>query len=309
MKVLGHCQEILVPRGSSWFYASVSVLMRFGLAFLVLLVWQWRRVGRITRLEVWQGLGLGVTAAGGIVLQMDGVQYTPASTSAFLTQSYCVIIPVYMALRHSRWPAIPVALSSLMVLVGVAILANVNWAELQLGRGEAETLLASLLFTAQILWLERPLFVGNNWKPVTLIMFGVVTVVALPLSWFTAPHPLDILRAYSTPVTLSVGLFMTLACTLMTFCLMNYWQPFISSTHASLIYCTEPVFASVFALFAPSLFSVMAGIHYANETLNARLLIGGGLILGANVIMFWQAARGASNPSNPAGTVSQSKSL
>lgn len=296
MKVLGHCQEKLVPGGSSWFFSSVSLLVRFGLSFLVLLAWQWRSLRRITRKEIWLGAGLGLTAALGLVLQMDGVQYTPASTSAFLTQCYCIIIPVYMAIRHRRWPKTFLTLSCLMVLIGVGVLADLNWSELRLGRGETETILASLLFTAQILWLERPIFAGTNWRPVTLVMFGVVTAVVLPTTLMTARHPGDILRAYSTFSTVGVAVFLTLACTVTTFCLMNYWQPFISSTHASLIYCTEPVFASIFALFAPSIISSVAGINYPNETLTSRLMVGGGLILLANIVMFWQSGQKPSEP-------------
>ena len=46
-----------------------------------------------------------------------------------------------------------------MVILGVALLSQVDWRNLKLGRGEIETLIASVIFTAQILWLERLVFV------------------------------------------------------------------------------------------------------------------------------------------------------
>jgi hypothetical protein len=66
---------------------------------------------------------------------------------------------------------------------------------------------------------------------------------------------------------------------------MNSWQPKITATEAGLIYCIEPVFGSIMALFLPAWFSLWAGIGYPNETATVSLLIGGGLITGANLLI------------------------
>ena len=65
--------------------------------------------------------------------------------------------------------------------------------------------------------------------------------------------------------------------------LMNKWQRHVTATEAGLIYCVEPVFASCFSLFLPGWFSSWAHIHYTDEHLTQRLLIGGGLITAANI--------------------------
>ena len=39
------------------------------------------------------------------------------------------------------------------------------------------------------------------------------------------------------------------------------------------------------ALFLPGIFSILAGFTYPNETLTGNLLIGGGLITAANVLI------------------------
>jgi hypothetical protein len=66
---------------------------------------------------------------------------------------------------------------------------------------------------------------------------------------------------------------------------MTRWQPKITATEAGLIYCIEPLFASVFALFLPGMISGVTGIAYANEAATASLLIGGGLITVANIMV------------------------
>jgi drug/metabolite transporter (DMT)-like permease len=66
---------------------------------------------------------------------------------------------------------------------------------------------------------------------------------------------------------------------------MTHWQPRVTSTQAGLIYATEPVFASAWALFLPGWYSGFVGIRYANEHLSWQLFAGGGLILVANLLL------------------------
>jgi drug/metabolite transporter (DMT)-like permease len=66
---------------------------------------------------------------------------------------------------------------------------------------------------------------------------------------------------------------------------MTHWQPRVTSTQAGLIYATEPVFASAWALFLPGWFSRFGGFSYANEHLTWQLFAGGGLILVANLLL------------------------
>jgi hypothetical protein len=47
----------------------------------------------------------------------------------------------------------------------------------------------------------------------------------------------------------------------------------------------EPIFGTALSLFLPGLFSTLAGIHYANETGTSVLVVGGGLITLANVLL------------------------
>lgn len=290
MKALGQHQEQILPGVSSWFVSSTSMVVRFGLAAVVLVLWNFRSLGRITRSEIRQGAGLGFFGGVGIFFQMDGVMHTAASTSAFLTQCYCIFIPIFVAWRKRAWPAKLVALSCIMVLAGVGVLSEFNWHELRMGRGEWEAVLASVFFTAQILWLERPTFSANKSSHTSLVMFAAIALPLLPVALLKAGGAREILVAYQTPTALISIASLTIFCTLMSYGLMNFWQPQISATSAGLIYCSEPLFTSLFALFLPGIFSTLAEIHYANELVTPRLLLGGGLITAANILIIVQAA-------------------
>jgi drug/metabolite transporter (DMT)-like permease len=272
------------------------VVVRFGVSAVAMLALALaaRSLRQFTRLEWEQGLGLGLFGGLGLLLQVDGLHYTSASTSAFLTQSYCLWLPLWTALRERRWPALRILASCGMVVAGVMVLAEVDWRRFHLGRGELETILASVLFTGQILWLERPRYADNNVTHFSLAMFGVIAAVCLPVALASTAAGRDWVRAYdSLPEWGLMGILVG-PCTLGAYLMMNHWQRHVPATHAGLIYCLEPVCTSVYALFLPGWLSLWAGVAYANERMTATLLLGGGLITLANVLLQWPVKRASS---------------
>ncbi|MBM3833795.1 MAG: DMT family transporter [Verrucomicrobia bacterium] len=290
MKALGMSQQQLLPQASSWFISSSAITMRFTLAALIMLVWCRRSLRQITHMEIWQGVGLGILNGAGILMQMDGLAYTSASTSAFLTQCSCLFIPVFVAFRDRQWPSMLIVVCCFLVVMGVAILANLDWQTVRLGRGEVETLIGAVLFAGQILWLERPLFRGNRVDHFSLVMFAVIALVCLPVSLLTTNRVADWAVVYSSPAALALTALLVLFCTMIAYVLMNYWQPHVSASEAGLIYGTEPVFASLFALFLPAWLSALAELNYPNEQLTWNLVVGGGLITLANLLIQSKAA-------------------
>jgi drug/metabolite transporter (DMT)-like permease len=285
MKAAGQLAERVTPDASTWFYTAMMVMPRFVLAALVLAVALGRGLFRLTKLEWEQGLWIGGFAAAGMLLQADGLQFTEASTSAFLSQFYAILIPLWVAVRTRHNPGARVWGCTVLVMIGVAVLGQFDWQALRLGRGEAETLVASVFFGGQILSLARPKFALNRVLPITFVMFLVEGVVFAGLAMATAPSAMDIVRPLTLAPWWGFTLALTLFCTLGSFLVMNKWQPKISATEAGLLYCAEPVFSASMSLFLPGLFSIWAGINYPNEGVTAHLLIGGGFILIANVLL------------------------
>ncbi len=285
-KALVLAQRELLPLADSWFLAALSLTFRFGVASMVVALGSMQTLRALNRSELWQGFGLGLLSAGGLLFQMDGLSYTAASTSAFLTSCYCVIIPVSVAVQRRRFPPLLVVASCGLVVVGMSLLAGLDWRTLKLGRGEWETVLASVFFAAQIFWLERPVFAVNRTAHATLVMFLTIAAICLPvtLAHTRAPHDLAV-ATVGKPVILGFLLALTVLCTIVAFSVMNHWQRFLEATEAGLIYCAEPVFASFLALFLPAWFGAMSGTFYANETLTSRTVVGGGLITVANVLI------------------------
>lgn len=285
VKALALEQQRLVPDAGSWFFAMVSAMYRFGIAGLLLALFLNRSLTKLTKLELEQGFWLALFGIGGILFQMDGLSHTTASTSAFLTQLCVAFIPVWVAIVHKHLPKPKVVVSLVLVLVGLAILADLDLKTFRLGRGETETAIGSLLFGAQILTLERPRYAGNDSLRFSVVMFAFMAVFCVPGVCLTTPNAAATLNAFASPASSSYLAALVIVCTLGGYLFMNRWQRDVTATEAGLIYCIEPVITSALALFLPGLVSLWTGIHYPNETLTARLLIGGGLVTAANILL------------------------
>lgn len=285
IKALTSLNRVLVPDAGPWYLAAAAIAPRFVLGAILMSAIRGRARAGATRSEIRQGVGIGVFAAAGTLLQTDGLQFTDASTSAFLTQFSAILIPAWVALRYRRNPGAVIWAGCALVMVGVAVLGHFEWRTLRFGRGEWETLLCSVFFMGQILWLGRGEFAGNRPSEITRVMFLVEAALFLVLAAAAAPRFRALGAPWVNPAWLSLTLALALVCTVGAFSIMNKWQPLVTATEAGLIYCVEPIFASVFALFLPGLISAGSAIDYPNERATWSLAIGGGLITAANVLV------------------------
>jgi drug/metabolite transporter (DMT)-like permease len=287
IKSIPLAQRLLVPEAEEWLVANLMMSLRFALAALLMALLCGRDCWKICRNEVKLGLGLGLTAGLGMFMQTLSLHYTLASTAAFLTQFYVLLIPLVLALHTRRWPHGLVWLSCLLVLTGMSILCEIDWRDFRLGKGEWLNLLGSVFFTAQILWLDRKEFAHCQMSRVTLVLFASVAAgFAVPTFWL-AETPGKIVDLLSSPGVLGLYGLLAVFPSLLGFYWMNNWQPRIPPTQAGLIYCAEPVFTTLLALVFPEILGKLVGFHYANEQAGPSLLVGGALILLANLAIQW----------------------
>jgi drug/metabolite transporter (DMT)-like permease len=285
MKAIGQMQQQLLPEASTFFSTSLVVFARFAISAVIIGIVCAKTLSRLTRLEIWQGFGLGFFGGIGLIFQMDGLNYTSASTSAFLTQAYCFAIPMIVAIRDRHLPSVRVVLCTIIMVAGIGILTRLDPRDLKLGRGEIETLVGSLIFIGQILWLERPLFAKNDVNRFSFVMFVVTAMMALPSALYTMRAPGDLVQGFESIALGGLIIVLILFCTMTAYMMMNRWQPHVTATEAGLLYGIEPVFASLFALFLPAWISSLVAIDYPNERLTWNLLVGGSVILLANVLL------------------------
>ncbi len=287
VKALHLEQSARLPDASTLFLAAWQQLARFGLGAAMMLPFLNFRQ-RPSRNEIEQGLMLAFWGGIGIWLQADALAHTEASTSAFLTQAYCIFLPLIACLKIRKAPEVRVVVATLLVLVGGAILAGLRPDHLRLGRGEMETLVAAVFFTFQILALENPRFQGNRGSMVTFIMFAGIGLLFIPVAVVSAPNLAACWEAGASIPAVALVACLALVCSVGGYQLMIHWQPLVSATEAGLIYTMEPVFTAIFVLFLPALLGKLVNQSYPNESLTTSLLTGGVLILAANILMQWK---------------------
>lgn len=268
----------IAPEAGAVGAAAAFIGWRFLLAALIYGLWTWSQQRNFTRLDVLGGLALGGVFVAGLLLQLVGLQYTLPSVSAFLTALYVVLLPLSQTLFLGRPPSRALWLAVVLALAGLTVLGVADAPPVQADApfsyfGEILTLLSAILFTVQILCLD---YFGPraNVERLTWLMFcvsaagGLAVSVAWPGAWrcYAPEH----FRAFWLDPTFQWSVATTtIFSAVVSFHLMNRYQPSISPTLAGVIYCLEPVFATG------------ASVLLAMEELRWSLFLGGGLILGA----------------------------
>ena len=221
------------------------------------------------RLVVRVGLVAGAFLFAGYATQTVGLQYTTASTSAFITGLNVVFVPVIVACMHRRWPAAPVAVGIAMAVVGLFLLTG---AELQLGRGDLLTLACAVLFAFHIVWIGAYVHRVPQ-AAFSTMQLAVVAGCCIP--------PATVQGAGSVTTLAIVAIVFTgVACSAVALPLQIWGQRRIPAARAALILLLEPVFAAV--------------ASYVNgERLDAAQLAGAVVIL-AGIAISELAPRGSS---------------
>ena len=271
----------------TWVLSCWLLVIRCFFGALILAVFIPSALRKITRKEWQQSLGLVAFGGPGLLLQGQGLATTDASVSAFLTQFYCVLLPIWACVTLRTRPSRRVVICTTLVLVGMGMLAGIDLRRMHIGTGELLTLLAATCFTGQILVLEVPKFSVNRSLTITILSLTGTSLLAAFFALRATPKPVEYLAGWMTLPDLVIMGTITLGCTLFSYLMMNRWQKFVTATEAGLIYCLEPVCASIFALFMPVWLSSLCGVMYANETLTVNLLVGSLLVTLANVLLHW----------------------
>jgi drug/metabolite transporter (DMT)-like permease len=117
------------------------------------------------------------------------------------------------------------------------------------------------------------------------VMFATMALLSTPIVMATWRTSMDPAICYSNPGVIVLTGALTLFCTIGAFVWMNKWQPLVPATEASIIYGAEPVIASFLALFLPGIISKWTRIDYQDESITWEMIVGGALILGANIFL------------------------
>ncbi len=296
-----HCLGTSEVASSAYRIASATCIisLRFSLAFVLLAVFCRSLIKQTRWFEWWAGAWIGTMFLCGLILQTIGLATIPASRSGFLTSLSVVFTPLLVALGHGRRPSRYLIAGIVVATLGVAILtglilwddAGIRFAPdaMQVWTiGDTLTTIASIFFSMQIIFIDR---YGKQMNPAALTpgMFAAVAILAITTftsttRWCSALDVSEFVFVVKKTSFWPLVVILSVFPSLLAFSWMNTYQPMVSAVQAAVIYTMEPVFVSSWALFLPGILSVACNLDYANETLSLAMLLGGSLILIANVL-------------------------
>ncbi|WP_153557566.1 DMT family transporter [Roseimaritima sediminicola] len=298
--------DVAAVDASSWLRSAAAAWLigiRFAAALLLFAFLFGRTLRQVRWPHVVAGATIGALFFLGLLLQVMGLGTIPASRSGFLTSLAVVFTPLLGTLVKRRLPAREVVAAAVIALAGVSVLTGlVTWEDGSLGiasdalqrwtTGDTLTTVAALFFSAQILVLDQA---GKRHESLafTPVMFAT-TVILAALAFGVLQSRIP--EAAATPwrdvlgqpsFYVLMGLLIVFP-SLLAFVWMNRYQPRLSAGEAAVVYTMEPLFAFSWALFLPYWLSAWTSVAYGNEQFNWPLVLGGVLVLLANVLALWE---------------------
>jgi drug/metabolite transporter (DMT)-like permease len=291
--------------------AAWLIMIRFSTALAIFAICLHPIVRRARLVEWLAGCQIGTLFFIGLIFQIIGLATIPASRSGFLTSLVAVFTPLLTAILLRLRPRLPVLLGVCVALLGVSVLTGlIIWTGQGFAFapdawqawtfGDTLTTIGAVFFAGQIMLVDH---YGKRLDGAALTpgMFASTAIYAALT--FAIVQPLAPETSSASWLTLAMEprfwtliLVLSIFSSVLAFNLMNSYQHYVSASQAGIIYTLEPVFASLAAMVLPGLISLAFGVVYANERIVMAMLLGGGLIVIANLISLWPAAQSEKDP-------------
>jgi len=217
----------------------------FGLIFI-------KKIIKMDKKTLVNGLILGLLVALAYFTQTWGLKYTTPSKNAFLTATYCVLCPFIAWLVFKKKPKIYNVISAVLCIVGTGlILLSGNKEEggsLQL-LGDGLTIVCAVFFSLQILFIDR--FNERKSEPIALLTvhFFVIGFFMLIMSAIFELPQVGIEGYKMNGEQLWKVAYLTFACSIGAQTSQYFGQRLMGPTgQAAIIQSLESVFGVIFAV-------------------------------------------------------------
>jgi drug/metabolite transporter (DMT)-like permease len=265
--------SFVVAKGLVDHYDPMSVLvLRFAIGTVALLVLRPGAVRTLTPADRWHAAVIGLIVGLAQVPHYFGVRESSASVAAFLIGTYVVVTPlldrVFYGVRTSR----TATGGAVLALCGLALFAFGGSTSTS---GLVLCLSAAVLYALQISTVGAWVPARNIWGFTTVTVAAITVVLVVPA----------FMRGIQTPTSLpdwSRLLYLALIAGVAAVAMQAWAQRRIPATQAAVILVLEPVWATGLAVL------------FTTEIASPQLLLGGAVLLVANLIVARGSRRAAS---------------
>ena len=219
--------------------AFVFLAQRFMLAFVLIVPIGLYKGKRLDGATILKGCIMGVLLFGAYAFQTVALVYTSASNTGFLTGLNVVIVPILAAAGLGYRVPTGIKTAVVLAVIGLVFLCgNGVW---QLNRGDVLAAICAVCVSLHLICTGE--FVKrSDFYWLTVVQLGVVALLS---------HAGALLRGKQVlvwyPHLLLPLLICSIIATVFAFLVQTSMQRYISHTNTALIFCTEPVFAALYA--------------------------------------------------------------
>ncbi len=244
---------------------------RFVICGLLMVAVFWRRMRAGLSLDYLKhGLVIGTLLFVAYWFQTIGLMDTTPGKNAFLTATYCVIVPFAWWVIAKRRPTAFNVVAAVLCVTGIGFvsLTGSDTAGALIGRGDALTLVCALFFALHIVYVAR-VSPGRDIFVLTAYQFLVAGVLAMVVSLTTEPPVTSIVITGQLIIEVA---YLTFFASFLALLIQNVALQHVPPAQVSLILCLESVFGVLFSVL------------FAGEQLTAMLVVGFVLIFCAIVL-------------------------
>ena len=216
------------------------------------------------------GAVLGLLSGSAFVVQNIGLSGTTPGRNAFLTATYCVMVPfVNWAVTRKRPGGTSVAAAA-MAVVGVGLLSLGDDLSLSLGFGDSLTLVSAVLYAFHIVAVARFSESKHDVMTMTVVQLAMSSAVSLACA-VVLEGPVNV-ALFTSPDMWGALAYLVLLSSAVCMVVQNLGQAHVPPAPASLILSLESVFA------------VVASVLFYGEVVTPRLACGFGTIFVAVLV-------------------------
>lgn len=219
---------------------------------------------RITMSDLKTGILSGVFLYGGFAFQTFGLQMTEPGMNAFLTAVNVILVPYIAWIVLKQKPHRMIVAASILCLIGIGFL-SLSSGSFQFRFGDVLSLICALMFACQIVSLDRAKD-SSVWV-VNALQLSVAAVLSVPFG-LTAVWP----ESLSLDAIWYMG-YLIVFSTFLCYMLQTIAQQHTSPAAASILLCTESLWANVF------------NVLILHSAIGLPMILGGICIFGSILIV------------------------
>ena len=215
------------------------------------------------------GAALGLASGLAFVVQNVGLADTTPGRNAFLTATYCVMVPFVNWVVVRQRPGAKSLVAALLAIVGVGLVALGDDLSLAMSGGDWLTLASAVFFAVHIVLVAR-FSETMDVMCLTIVQLGMSAVVAAVSALVLEPLPAA--EAFAQPSVWFSLAYLVILSSCVCMVAQNLGQAHVSPAQAGLILSLESVFA------------VLASVIFYGEVVTPRLAVGFATIFAAVLV-------------------------